>query len=418
MALTVDHGLNAESAAWTQRAGAAAERVGVAWRALAWCGDKPATGLPARAREARHRLLAEAARKLGARVLLFGHTADDVRESELIRGETPGHGRLRAWAPSPVWPQGRGVFLLRPLLDLGRAELRAWLGAQGMDWLEDPANTDLRYARSRARVQLARRPAPHPPSVGGELDGVDADAQHLARRVELTPGGGLALTRVDAAAMDGATLRRLFGVALLCASGGERPVRGGALDRLVDRARRGAPFVVTGAGARVVLDEARLACLREGGERRRGGLAPPALASLALARGETAVFDGRFEVAAPQRDCVVDVVAGHMAQLSEADRAALRRLRPEERPCVPVVLGLGERPRLPVPFGSGPIAETGLVQALAGARFAAACGLITDERDLTRPHGAAASLTLSSASVCRLAGGRGMHRSNSHLTGS
>ena len=26
---------------------------------------------------------------------------------------------LREWSPSPVWPQGRGVFILRPMLEIG-----------------------------------------------------------------------------------------------------------------------------------------------------------------------------------------------------------------------------------------------------------------------------------------------------------
>ena len=63
VALTVDHGLQPASADWTrfaaERAGGSASRI----RTLAWTGDKPAAGLPAAARAARHALLAEAARR-------------------------------------------------------------------------------------------------------------------------------------------------------------------------------------------------------------------------------------------------------------------------------------------------------------------------------------------------------------------
>ncbi|MDO9249546.1 MAG: ATP-binding protein, partial [Phenylobacterium sp.] len=75
LVLTVDHGLRAESAAWTRSCAATADRLGADFQALAWEGDKPATGLPAAARSARHRLIADAARAAGAKVVLMGHTA-------------------------------------------------------------------------------------------------------------------------------------------------------------------------------------------------------------------------------------------------------------------------------------------------------------------------------------------------------
>ena len=89
-------------------------------------------------------------------MILFGHTADDMAEAALMRAtDAPDLGTLREWAPSPAWPEGRGVFLLRPLLGVTRTALRAWLAARRLDWLEDPANGDQRFARSRARIALS-----------------------------------------------------------------------------------------------------------------------------------------------------------------------------------------------------------------------------------------------------------------------
>ena len=85
VAFTVDHGLNADSPSWTRAAGDAARAVGADWRALRWEGPKPTSGVQARARAARHALLAEAARDAGARVLLMGHTADDIAEGEVMQ---------------------------------------------------------------------------------------------------------------------------------------------------------------------------------------------------------------------------------------------------------------------------------------------------------------------------------------------
>ncbi|MEC7798355.1 MAG: ATP-binding protein, partial [Pseudomonadota bacterium] len=50
LALTVDHGLNPDSPAWTRFAGEAAQAAGCAWRGLVWTGDKPVAGLTAAAR--------------------------------------------------------------------------------------------------------------------------------------------------------------------------------------------------------------------------------------------------------------------------------------------------------------------------------------------------------------------------------
>ncbi|MFX8820989.1 ATP-binding protein, partial [Acinetobacter baumannii] len=69
----------------------------------------------------------------------MAHTADDVAESAMMRaGDAPGLGHLREWSPSPAWPEGRGVFLLRPLLEVRREALRAWLRDHAIAWFDDP----------------------------------------------------------------------------------------------------------------------------------------------------------------------------------------------------------------------------------------------------------------------------------------
>ena len=97
---TVDHRLRPESADWTRICAGHAARLGADFQALAWTGDKPATGLPAAARTVRHALLAQAARQAGAQVILLGHTADDRAEAVAMRREGGSVPDPREWAPA------------------------------------------------------------------------------------------------------------------------------------------------------------------------------------------------------------------------------------------------------------------------------------------------------------------------------
>ncbi|MFL5295175.1 MAG: tRNA lysidine(34) synthetase TilS [Phenylobacterium sp.] len=284
--LTVDHRLRTESAGWTDACAATAARLGVEFRALAWEGEKPPAGLPAAARAARHRLLADAAREAGARVILMGHTADDVMEAAVMREAGSSAPAPREWSPSPVWPAGRSLFLLRPMLALRRADIRKWLVAQGEAWIDDPANADLAYARPRARRQLqsgARVP----------LCAEVALPVGLAAVCRAEADGSLAIARavLREAASDEA--RRFVSVACLCVGGGGRPPVRARVERLTAQLLGEGISTRSLAGARIMASASEVRFTREPGEAARGGLA-----SLRLAAGETEVWDGRFEVTA------------------------------------------------------------------------------------------------------------------------
>ena len=286
LVLTVDHRLRPESAAWTEACAATAHRLNLPFRALAWEGEKPTSGLPAAARAARHRLLADAARAAGARVILMGHTADDVLEAGLMREAGSTTPDPREWSPSPVWPEGRGLFLLRPLLGVRRADLRDWLAARGETWIDDPANEDAAFARPRARRALAGGASPSILAVAGS-------AGKLALACQADAGGGLAIPRPALRAADAPALARFVSAACLCAAGTDRPPRRDKVARLAARLTGDGPFTANLAGARIEADATQVRFVREPGEAARGGLAP-----LRLQAGETGVWDGRFEVTA------------------------------------------------------------------------------------------------------------------------
>jgi tRNA(Ile)-lysidine synthase len=144
-AVVVDHGLQPGSAAGARATGewlrsAGLDPVDVVAVTVRAGGE----GLEAAARDARYAALLAAAERRGAPAVLLGHTREDQAETVLL-GLARGSG-VRSLAGMP---RTRGV-LRRPLLDLPRATVRAAV-PDGAPVVDDPHNTDARFARSRVR---------------------------------------------------------------------------------------------------------------------------------------------------------------------------------------------------------------------------------------------------------------------------
>lgn len=321
LVLTVDHRLQPQSAAWTQACAVRAAALGAGFRPLVWEGPKPARGLPAAARAARHKLLAEAARNAGARVILMGHTADDALEARAMRAGGATTPEPRLWAPSPVWPEGRGIFLLRPLLKARRAQIRRWLETRGEAWIDDPANLDMRYARARARrdLQDVHRAPPRVP----------CEAPALAKACRMGLAGELVIAREKLRRAPPAKAAAFVSAACLCAAGTARPPAGPQVAGLLAKIIEARPFTAALAGARIEAEAGDVRFLREPGEFTRRPLAP-----LSVATGETAVWDGRFEITAP-RALEVRPLAGLVRRLREDQRQTLAAIPAKARPTLP-----------------------------------------------------------------------------------
>lgn len=78
----------------------------------------------------------------------LAHHREDLAETvilQLLRGAgTAGLAGMR-----PVRDR-----YVRPLLDVGRDELRGWAEHRGLAWREDPSNADPRYTRNRVRAEV------------------------------------------------------------------------------------------------------------------------------------------------------------------------------------------------------------------------------------------------------------------------
>ena len=155
IAITVDHGLRAEARREALAVKRLALSLGVEHRTLRWSGRKPSTGLQEAARLERYRLLAGAARAASARHVLTAHTLDDQAETVLIR-LTRGSGvsGLAAMARIAPVPGSTDIALVRPLLDLRKAQLLATLRKAGIAYADDPSNRDPRFTRARLRAAM------------------------------------------------------------------------------------------------------------------------------------------------------------------------------------------------------------------------------------------------------------------------
>ncbi len=153
-AVTVDHGLRDGSAAEATEVARICATMGVPHDILRWHWDGQGNLMDA-ARRARRRMIADWAQSRGIGTVALGHTRDDVAETFLMR-LARGAGLDGLAAMRATWVEG--IEWRRPLLHIGREELRQHLRAKGMAWIDDPSNDNTRFDRVRARQALTALP--------------------------------------------------------------------------------------------------------------------------------------------------------------------------------------------------------------------------------------------------------------------
>ena len=148
LAFTVDHRLQAGSAAVAEQAAQACRALGLTARVLVGAAPVGAEGPEGRARTLRYGLLEAAAGDAGAAAVLLGHTLDDQAETVLL-GLARGAGARSLSGMAPV----RGLWR-RPLLGIRRAQTEQACAEAGLQPWQDPHNTDPAYARVRVRTEV------------------------------------------------------------------------------------------------------------------------------------------------------------------------------------------------------------------------------------------------------------------------
>jgi tRNA(Ile)-lysidine synthase len=145
-------------------------------------------GLEAAARVARYEALAAMARETGAAWLLVGHTADDQAETVLLN-IARGSG-IRGLSGMPAVRDLGDITVVRPLLDLQRRRVRAFVAKRGLRTVQDPTNADVERRRARARHETL----PCLAALTGHPEGTDGLVRALVRLA--------ALARDDADTLD------------------------------------------------------------------------------------------------------------------------------------------------------------------------------------------------------------------------
>lgn len=305
VALTVDHGLRAESAAEAAQVSAWAGSRGIAHEVLPWTGDKPRSGIQAAARQARYRLLSEACAERCILNLAFAHHADDQAETVLFRKE---RGSGPAGLAGMTASRSLGpVRMIRPLLGWPKSALVETCRALGQDYFEDPSNRSDRFARTGLRRRLAgdaglRSSALEEASAQAfrRIDDENCLALALGRTAEIRPDGVVFLDPDAFLAVASETRQAVLAAAVRTVGGSEFGAGADAVRRL-DQALAGADFAGASLGGCVIRRwRGRIFVCRE---------PKRAAAPLRIGDGKWHRWDGRFLARMAEAKGVVTVGA-------------------------------------------------------------------------------------------------------------
>jgi len=196
----VNHGLQNEAAAWAEHCKAAAQALGVPFACCEVEVRADGRGVEAAARSARYAALKKLMRP--GECLLTAHHQDDQWETVLLRMlRGAGAAGLAGILESRSFGDG---WLLRPLLDVPGARLKAWLDDRGAQYVEDPSNRESGLDRSFLRnevLPLLRSRWPGAGGTAGRLARLAGETRELLRA--LAEQDGRRIARADSIDCEG-----------------------------------------------------------------------------------------------------------------------------------------------------------------------------------------------------------------------
>jgi tRNA(Ile)-lysidine synthase len=147
--LHVNHKLRERSDTEEQYIIQTCEKLNIPYKIFHWTGDKPEAGLESVARDVRYKFMTDYCRENNIEYLAVAHQADDQIETFLMnlsRG-------------SGVWGLGAirnetvrdGVKIIRPLLNVSRADLIEYCKKNDIKYFNDEMNDDEKYTRVKIR---------------------------------------------------------------------------------------------------------------------------------------------------------------------------------------------------------------------------------------------------------------------------
>jgi tRNA(Ile)-lysidine synthase len=325
---TVDHGLREGSRADAEFVAAAARSLGLDAHILTWQGDKPLQRVQERAREMRYLLLSQLLSAGPApSAIVTAHTQDDQAETVLMRlARGSGPDGLQSMRPVRRLGDLETVFIVRPLLALARQELRSYLSARQIAWLEDPSNENPKF--ERVRIRQAAGTSTHlgltPPRLAlaamrqrRAVEALEAATDALQRDALDVNGGAFGSVHAELFASAPEELRvRLMSRVLAMFGGAAPPAELAQVERLVAAMERDEGTRETLGGCEIRSCRNTIRVFRERGRSEFG--------TVELRPGQEAVWDDRFLVRVGQVPAKVTVRAfdkrarGSMRQIGTA----------------------------------------------------------------------------------------------------
>jgi len=289
VAATIDHDLRAEAASEAEAVARQCHELSIPHTILCWSDEKPSSGISAAAREARYRLLMDAADQLAADVIVTGHTLDDQLETVAMRASRSEAGAnlgLAGMAEAVLLDRRR--WLLRPFLATRREAIRDFLRQSGRGWIDDPSNADRHYERVRVRESLdkADTALEAVQSAARRRFQLAEDAAGLARRHLHITHGVLARLAPEALNEEAEVLRHLLASLAAILGGRQHLPAAATMDRVMAMLDRRSMGRMT--AGRVIFDLRRegLYLHRENRD----------LTALTVAKGTTGIWDGRYRI--------------------------------------------------------------------------------------------------------------------------